>query len=1069
MVYRENDISTLYATVNNLNLFTMMKNISNLQHSLLLLLFSMTMFSQASAQTMNKTIHGTILDNNEEAAIGASVTVKGTTIGTLTDIDGKFKLEVPNQGTLIITFIGYATKEIPITEEARYTITLSEDAMDLDEVVVIGYGTAKKRDLTGAISSIKTDKLRQEVPRSVQDMLRGSIPGLNITMTGKAKGDGDLIIRGKGTLTDKKGTPLIVVDGVIYDGDLTDINTNDIVSVDVLKDASSAAVYGAKAGNGVVVIVTQKGSDRGKPVINVSANWGVVSMANKRPVLSPEGYIKFRQDYQNGRYADSYYEQYPEMYSDPRRLQGVDQLTWYNYDMKVPVTSVTETELLTKWLSGRLNFKTPELENYLAGRTTDWSDKVFHSGFQQDYSASISNRSEDVTYYWSLGWQDRESIYVGDKYTNLTSRLNLESKINKFISVGVNMNFSSRDEGFLTADWGQVRNLSPYTTDESNNPDSPYRFYPTGDNSSTNPFYSNKFRDRKDLKTTLNGTIFGRLTLPYGFGYQMNFTPHISWKEYLNHESSNHQDWAATGGKSERTHEKWYNWQVDNIFSWKQEFNKKHNIEATFLINAEKAQYWKTKSETSKFSPNDILGYHNMGAGTIPLASSQDTYRTGDALMGRLFYSYMNKYMLTTSIRRDGYSAFGQANPHATFPAVALGWVFTSEKFGEKLNPWMTYGKLRFSWGKNGNRDIGEYDALASLTSGLTPFIDQNGNIYLSSQLWVNRMANKGLKWESTSSYNIGLDFSILKDILSGSIDLYSKRTSDMLISRSLPKFSGFDNVTANIGLVENKGFEIALNANIMKTNNFAWTATGNFSLNRRKLLELYGDMIDILDDNGNVIGKQEADDVKNKWFIGKDPDQLWGYVRDGVWQLGEEEEAKKYGNTPGDFKYLDLDGDGLLTDKDKRFQKYKTPRFRWSLRNNFRLYQDFEVSFMLYSLWGHYDTFNDAANNVFADRVSNYDYPRWTKDNPTNDYAKIGSKNLGDNWVERSFIRLDNVSLSYFVPRNFLKRYYIQDMRITGTVRNVAIFTPHWKKMWDPETGEPYGRTFTLGINFTL
>lgn len=1044
------------------------------KHFFLLILCSISFFISTNAQNEKKTISGIVTDDKQEPVIGATVAVKGTVTGTMTDVDGKFKMDVPINGTLVITYIGYTMQEIPITASSDYKITMQEDALDLDEVIVVGYGTAKKRDLTGAISSVKTDKLRTEAPRSVQDLLRGNVPGLNVGMSGKAKGSSDLIVRGKGTLRSNAGNPLYVVDGVIYDGDLSDLNVNDIETIDVLKDASSAAVYGAKSGYGVIAITTKKGTDRGKPIVNFNANVGWVTMANERKVLSPEGFIKFRQDLKNGEYSDDYYQKYPQMYSDPRQLNGVDPLAWYNYDMKTPATSVTDNQLVEKWLT-RLYFSTPEMENYMAGKTTAWNKEIFQTGLQQDYSASVSNRTESLSYYWSLGWQDRESLYKDDKFTNLTSRLNLESKINKYITIGVNMNFSSRDEAHIMTDsgdtedksWQQVDKLSPYSSNNMDDPDSPYQLYPTGNVTSKNPFYDRKYIDRKNLITTLNGTMFAKLNLPYGLEYKINFTPHLRWREFFNHKSSEHEGWAV--GEATRKHEKWYNWQVDNLFTWKKEFAKVHNLELTGLINAEKGQYWKTESKTSDFDPSDLLGYHNMEAGTIPKATSSDTYKTRDALMGRLFYSYANKYMLTASIRRDGYSAFGKENPRGTFPAVALGWVFTSEKFGEVLNPWMSYGKLRFSWGKNGNSDFDQYGALADMKSSLTPIIDQSGKLNLISQLYIIRMANYGLKWESTDSYNLGLDFSVVKDILSGSFDIYNKETNDLLIERQLPRFTGYEKINDNLGKVQNKGFEVSLNASVMKINNFEWNATGTFSLNRRKLKKLYGDMIDVFDANGNVIGQREADDTKNGWYIGRDPDQIFGYVRDGVWQLGEEAEAAKYGLQPGDFKYIDQDGDGVMTDEDKRFQKYKTPRFRWSLRNSFRIYQDFELSFMLYSLWGHYDTFNAAANNSLADRVSSYDYPRWTKDNPINDYARIGSKNIGTNWINKSFIRLDNITLSYYVPQQFLKRFLIQDMRVTGSIRNVAVFAPDWKNLWDPETGSPYGRTFSLGLSFTL
>ncbi|WP_200814350.1 hypothetical protein [Parabacteroides sp. Marseille-P3160] len=510
---------------------------------------------------------------------------------------------------------------------------------------------------------------------------------------------------------------------------------------------------------------------------------------------------------------------------------------------------------------------------------------------------------------------------------------------------------------------------------------------------------------------------------------------------------------------------------MDNIIRWKKEYNDIHKFEVTLLQNAEKGQYWQTIAKTSNYSPSDILGYHRLQAGTVPLVSSNDTYKTGDALMGRIYYSLHDKYMLTASIRRDGYSAFGLKNPRATFPAVALGWVFTSEDFMRKTDSWLNYGKLRLSWGKNGNRDLADqYTALSDMTSGLHPYIDQNGNIYLSSYLYVNRMANSGLKWESKAAYNLGLDFSLFKDILSGSVEVYTATTHDLLVDRALPEIIGFNSVAANLGELQNKGFEVTLNANIMKRENFEWSGSANFSLNRREIKKLYGDMVDVKDSDGNVIGQKEADDIKNQWFIGQDPDRIWDYERIGVWQLGEEDEAAKYGCQPGDFKYKDQNRDGVMTDNDKVFQKYKTPRFRWTFRNDFRLFKDFDLSFLLYSYWGYYNTFNRAANNSnFPDRCSGYALPRWTPNNPINDYARVGSKNIGNNYVNRSFIRLDNITASYNVPPKFLKKFFVQNMRLTLSVRNAAMWAPEWD-FGDPESGaDPTPRTYNLSVNFTL
>ncbi|GBU08821.1 SusC/RagA family TonB-linked outer membrane protein [Bacteroidales bacterium] len=1019
-------------------------------------------------------ITGQVKDATGEPMVGVSVVERKTKTGTVTDIDGRYSLATSKDATIGFSFLGYLLQEIKVGNSNTISLTLHEDEQQLDEVVVVGYGTSKKRDLTGAVSSIKTGKLEMEAPRSVQDLLRANSAGLNIAFSSSAKGDGELQIRGKNTL--KAGSsPLLVVDGVIYDGALADINPMDIEAVDVLKDASSAAVYGAKAANGVLIITTKKGKT-GKPLINFNSNIGFVKSANQPKILDGPGFIAYRQDYEVGKSNDKYLNDFPQIFSNPNELNGVSQLDWYNYDKKTPATSFTEEQLMRTWLS-RLELKAPEIDNYLSGRITDWADEVFRTGLQQDYTISISNKTDNMSYYWSLGYADREGIIEGNKFSTVRTRLNLESVVTKFLTVGLNTNFASRDEGDLQADWRQMVTISPYGANEMNNPESLYQKYPTGDATPQNPFYDNAFRDRTKMYHTLNSNLYAKIKLPFDIEYQVNFTPNYQWYEYYNHESSKNVDWAAKGGEVTRETQKNYSWQVDNILRWKHTFNKMHKVEVTLLANAEKAQSWQQKMTAKSFSPSDVLGYHRMQAGAVPLNLSEDKYKTADALMGRLFYSYADRYMITSSVRRDGYSAFGQTNPRATFPAVATGWVFTSEKFAETITSWFNYGKLRLSWGENGNRDIGQYEALSDMVSNPHPYIDQNGNVYISSQLYVNRMANKELKWERTSSINFGLDFSLFADRLSGSLEAYKTTTNNLLVDRSLPEIIGFSSVASNLGQLSNNGFEISLNAHIIKQENFTWSTSANFSLNRRKIQKLYGDMVDIKDAQGNVIGSKEADDIKNKWFIGQDPDRIWNYERTGVWQLGEETEAAKYGLQPGDFKYKDQNGDGVMTDADKTFQGYTTPRFRWTLRNEFSFYKNISLSFMMYSYWGQYGSFNRASNSSgFADRASEYVQERWTRENPINDYARIGSKNTGTNYVDKSFVRLDNITLSYLLPKKLLSKASVQNMRFSLSVRNVAVFAPHWN-FWNPEqykVGENYvdgpsPRTFNLGINFTL
>jgi|GEM_PF-5601099 len=677
------------------------------------------------AQERQGRVSGSVRTERNDPIEGASVTLKGTEIGVSTNEAGEFALDVPaGGGTLVFSYLGYVAQEQPVRGGERLTVTLVSVMEDLDEVVVVGYGTMRKRDLTGAVASVQAQKLEAEAPRSVQDILRANASGLIIGQGNTAKGDATLLVRGSGTL--KAGSsPLVVLDGVIFDGVLEDVNPNDIATIDILKDASATAVYGAKAANGVVLITTKRGAS-GKPKITLNGNLGFVENARFPRVMTAEEFLAYRYDYEMGKNSDSYHSTYPERFVDPRRLSGVSRLDWYNYDQQTPVSSVTEDQLLRAWLT-RLELKTPEVDNYMNRKITDWQDLVFQQGRQQDYSAAVSNRTNDLNYYLSFNHVDREGIIVGNRFKNFRTRLNLEATIAPFLKIGTNSNFASRNEGFLQADWAQSAIVSPYASNNLDDPGSIYRRYPTGDVTPQNPFHDNFYRDRVDRSGTLNSTLYGVATFPLGIEFQSNFTPSMGWREYYDHQSSLNPEWAAKGGESERRFERTHNWQIDNVLRWRGEFAA-HRFEVTLLQNAEQNQFWKTTAKTSGYTPSDVLGWHRMQAGTVPLNESDDTYNTGDALMGRLFYSLRERYMLTASVRRDGYSAFGAQNPRATFPALAFAWNFSEEAFAKPLRGWLDYGKLRLTWGENGNRDIGMYEALSDMTANPHPYIDRNGN-----------------------------------------------------------------------------------------------------------------------------------------------------------------------------------------------------------------------------------------------------------------------------------------------------------------------------------------------------
>lgn len=1026
-------------------------------------------------QQQNFTVKGSVKSASGESLPGVTVSVKGTAMGTITDANGNYNLNVPNgNSTLLFSFVGLKSQEMNINNRTTINVSMEEESIGLEEVVAVGYGVAKKRDLTGAVASVKSEKLENEKPQSVQDILRGNIAGLSVGFSTLAKGGGDLEIRGDNTLK-TSSSPLIVLDGVIYQGGMEDINPNDIESIDVLKDASSSAVYGARASNGVIIITTKRGKE-GKPTINVTSSIGVSTVSDLQEVHDPYDFIRWRTDVMKSlNYYNAATNQKLYKFDDPNNLpEGVTEEMWRDG---------STGELIDIWLP-RLGLLPVEVKNYKAGTPTEWKDLVFQQGIRQDHNISLSGKKDEITYYWSLGYNKNEGVIVGDEFKTIRSRINLDAKVTDWLNVGVNTQFASRDESAIRAAWGQIVSSSPWGSIYKDD-GTTIRISPVDDlgRGARYPLYDKMFQDRRNIYNTLISNIYSKITLPLGITYQINFAPRYEWRNYLNHQSALHEEWAKFGGRADREQSSIYSWQIDNLIKWNKTFNKLHTFDVTLLANAEKYQYWQNSMTTQGFSPTDALGYHNMEAGKSTSTSirSNDEYSTGDALMARLFYSYNNRYMITLSVRRDGYSAFGLQNPRGTFPSVALGWVISDEEFFK--NDILTYTKLRLSWGENGNREVGRYDALSAMNIGKYPYQTISGTIYESNQLYVNRMANPNLKWEKGRALNIGIDYGILNGVLDGSIEYYKMNTLDLLVDRKLPDLLGFSSVVTNLGELENHGFEFTINAHVMNHPNFKWNSSFNIAYNKNKIVHLYGDMVDVKDAQGNVIGQKEGDDTANRWFIGHPISQIWEPKILGVWQKGEEAEAIKYGQYPGDFKLEDVDNSGKINQLDNQFQGQTEPLYRWNLRQEFNIFKNFDLSMSFYSNWGHYGTYNVAKNrDGFPERVNAYVTPYWTPENPLNDYARIYSNEGGavfNVWRERSFIRFDNISLSYTVPRTLLQKVDIANLKFFGTIRNVAYWAPEWK-FWDPEqyrnpddnnnfTNGPSPRTFTFGINLTL
>ena len=737
------------------------------------------------------------------------------------------------------------------------------------------------------------------------------------------------------------------------------------------------------------------------------------------------------------------------------------------------------------------------LNNYLAGKVTDWEDITFRTGFNQDYNASISGAGDKVNYYLSVGYLKNEGALKSDEYNAIRANMKVNGQVNKWLEIGANVNFQDRSDGNLDIDQDyQLRN-SPYA--DYLDADGNYIQYPLGEKYSQRGYnydFQKQYLELDKGYTVLNAILNAKITLPFGITYSFNASPRYQffYDRYFMSAELPGSDPATRGANREQT--KRFDWSLNNTITWDYTFLKKHHVILTLAQEAEERQSWKDRIEARKILPSDALGFHNTKNGSKENStySSTDKHETADALLARLFYSYDDRYMVTGSIRRDGYSAFGRSNPYATFPSVALAWTFTNEKFFKWSNILST-GKLRVSYGKNGNRALDDPDvALANLYEGggkMQGYINSKGELELLRYLMADRLANPHLQWEKTASWNFGLDFGFLNDRISGSIEYYNMQTRDMIMRERLPSFTGFTQITTNLGQVDNKGVEISLRTLNIDTPTLQWSTTIGFSYNKNTIRHLNYEQENVLDEAGNVIGTKEMDDLNNGWFIGKPISTIWGYRVTGIWQKEEAEEAKKYGQVPGDPKVANnytaddkVNADGTVSpvynDKDKEFLGQKAAPFNWSMRNEFILWKDLSFSFNIYSYMGHksletmYMNKDDDGGRMAYGMINLPKKEYWTLDNPTNKYARIeakgpvGAENPGMLY-NRSFIRLENISVGYTLPQRWTKKYDVERVKVFGSVRNVATWAKDWKWYGDPETGGLGARVFTLGLNLVF
>ena len=1048
------------------------------------------LISQLGAFAQEKTVTGTITGEDGSPVPGATVVVQGTTMGTVSNSDGEYTISgVTNDATLVFSFVGMKSQEVEVGSQTTIDVTMETDAIGLDEVVAIGYGTARKKDLTGSIVNVQAEELIKYQPSNVQELLRSAVPGLKVGYSTSAKNTPNFEVRGDNTIKsddddERSGNrPLIVLDGTIFNGDIAEINVNDIASVDVLKDASAASIYGSRASNGVIVFTTKKGK-LGKPMIRVSAKYGLVTKGERNETYTGEPMLKWLTDVQES--LSGTLEEPWSIYDDPRELTGGNLDAWK--DANGVAGETNQDALNVRWLE-TLGLDSDEIMHFQNGSGFDWQDFLFQTGQRHDYDLSVSGRSEKVSYYWSMGFVDSESLQMEEKYTSITSRLNLEVEVTDFLSTGIYANFTYQDEGpgdnntngIAT---GAYRTASPYDTpwearvwydDAIQQTGDDVYLYPdiylkqnlAGSNRG-NPYLETAYTTRKYDRYRIFPTMFAKLKLPFGIAFESKITTRMDFRRRFYYEDSSNPEWGH-GGEVRRRHNQTYEWQFDNILTWNKEFGE-HRISATGLVNAERNQSWYTDARNSDLQPTERLGYHGIGFGVFPVVGSDDQAVTRSALMGRVNYGYSNRYNFSASIRQDGYSRFGANFVYATFPSVSAAWTLTNEAFMAGRPDWMQFLKVRASWGVNGNSSgLSSYAAYSNLDRD--KYLNWSGSFFAANRLTIGRIANPNLAWEKNDAFNLGIDYGFWGGRVTGALDIYTSTTTDLLLDKKLPVLTGFNEITTNVGSLKNTGFDLSVNTVNVENSNFRWTTSLNASYNKNEIVSLTGEKVEVVDENGNVTMK-EPDDFDNGWFIGENKDVIWNFEMGDVYSSDEAAEAEEWGLQPGDFSFVDQNGDGVLDTDDKVFQGVSKNPWYITMRNDFT-WKNFDMGVVFLSKLG-YKGGSEYPFNQDQTLIKNHNwYSRfgyWTPQNQTKEFARINSIRLNSGmriYVPRDYLRLQNLSIGYNIPADVLETIKVSRARVAFNADNVFVLTEWYDG--DPESRLEMPRTWSFSVDFSF
>ncbi|TGV04736.1 SusC/RagA family TonB-linked outer membrane protein [Flavivirga rizhaonensis] len=999
------------------------------------LLFLILSVGLVSHSQNEREITGKVTDQVGVPLPGVSVLLLNTSIGTQTDFDGKYSISAKKGDVLVFSFIGMKSTRNTVVDNNIINVQMEEDAAVLDEVVVVGYGTRKKSDVTGSMARVNTQATQSLPNTNVLQSLKGTVAGLTIGTPNRPGEEPIFRVRGTNSIS-ASNRPLIVVDGIIYNGSLNDISNNDIQSVDVLKDASAAAVYGSRSANGVIIISTKRGVAK-KPTFNFSTSYGFSDPVKLIPVLSPEGYLQKILDIRIATGQEA----------DPNNIS--DYLT------------ITESN------------------NLAAGRTVDWYDRLVKTSITKTYAGSVSGRTDKTNYFLSGSYFDQEGIVENDNFKRFTARANFSNDLTDWFNVSLNTSITHKDYSgsAVPLRYG----LSPYSNYYEDGADSgELEYFPMEDPFFRHPELNLRTEDF-DKRLNLFGLVSAKIKVPFvkGLKYTMNYS--LSSENNRRNIFNDNTLSITNNGSASKTISEQYTWTFDNILNYDRIFNNVHSVSATFLLSREYQNATSTNASSTDFF-SQVLGYNSLELGAVPSVNSGFGEQNQNAIMGRLNYAYDNKYAITGTVRKDGYSGFSQTNKYATFYSGGISWTVSNENF-LKNSAWLNLMKLRFSYGENGNQAIGRYRTLARITANTSDkyvFGDGGGT---SNGVAVSTLANNELSWETTDTYNLGLDFGFFNRRLSGSIDVYSSRTKDLLLNRQIPSLTGFRTILTNVGEVSNKGIEVALNATPVMTDDFSWDIGVVFDKNNNKIESLFG-----VDDDGDGV---EDDDIANGWFIGKPLGAIYGYAIDGIHQIGDTDIPSGY--EPGDFRIVDYNNNGEVDVDDRHILGYYTPNYQFSVTNTFK-YKNVSLFVRINSVQGggkdnHYvgnNIIGHSPNAPFASWSDRFSFPAmdyWTPTNPSNTAARVNyTPTRGHPYLEdRSFVRLQDVILSYAFDKEVLEKLKIDGLSLNLNAKNLHTWTK-WTG-YDPETtrvgnstvygttinNSPLNRTFTLGLDLTF